>query len=383
VTEGSGSYEHLGEYSGLVSLVQREVGTVPQELVSRHDVLTTLGVPQNSIGASEVRVERSWDKEALHGEEISWSVGFGPRTHAWLLRRRDLAVPAPGILALHDHANIKYYGKEKIADDDGQPAESIRMLRDRFYGGRAFANELAMRGFVVLCHDVFLWGSRCFDYASIPERIRRVVDDQVELSEYRGKDISEHARYEIAARLQEDVVAKYCSALSTSIVGLVLREDMIALAYLQSREDVAQGQLGCVGLSGGGNRAGYLRAASDAPVISVLAGCMATLPSLLDRNVANHSWLLFPPGLAALCDWPELVASGKPAPLLIQYNEGDSLFPLGGMKEAHRRLLTHSDRVSPSFYMGEFFPGPHKFDAMMQDGAFTWMAGKFSLPASR
>ena len=30
------------------------------------------------------------------------------------------------------------------------------------YGGRAYANALAREGFVVLVHDVFLWGSRRF-----------------------------------------------------------------------------------------------------------------------------------------------------------------------------------------------------------------------------
>jgi dienelactone hydrolase len=287
------------------------------------------------------------------------------------------------VVALHDHANIKSYGKEKIADDDERPAESIKTLRERFYGGRAFANELALRGFVVLCHDVFLWGSRRFDYASMPERIQKVADDQLELSQYRGEGHSDQARYEIAARFQEDVVAKYCSVLNTSIAGLVLREDMIAGAYLQSREDVAEGQLACIGLSGGGSRAGYLRAASGFPLVSVLVGCMATLPSLLDRNIANHSWLLFPPGLAALCDWPELVSSGKSAPLLIQYNVSDSLFPQSGMEEAHRRLLAHSDRASLPFYTGEFFPGPHKFDVAMQNSAFDWMAREFCIPFIR
>ena len=31
-------------------------------------------------------VERTWESEGVRGEEVSWSVGYGPRTHAWLLK---------------------------------------------------------------------------------------------------------------------------------------------------------------------------------------------------------------------------------------------------------------------------------------------------------
>jgi hypothetical protein len=52
--------------------------------------------------------------------------------------------------------------KEKIADGPDGPIPEPTPLRTKTYRGQAFANALALRGFVVLVHDVFLWGSRRF-----------------------------------------------------------------------------------------------------------------------------------------------------------------------------------------------------------------------------
>ena len=383
-------FRDLGEFSGLVDLrrsgytcagtahssdlsIERNAG----QLLSQKSLLHVLGVPSGFNIVPEVRVENSWIKNSVYGEELSWSVGFGPRSHGWLLMRPDQTSRAPGILALHDHANIKCYGKEKIAIGRLTAAARVIELREKFYGGRAFANELARRGFVVFCHDVFMWGSRKFSYKSMPERVQRLAEEHSELMSFRGFRETGLERYEIAARYQEDVIAKYCSALGLSLAGLILREDMIALNYLQSRQEVVADKVGCIGLSGGGTRAALLRAVAEQPLTTVLVGAMATLRSLLDHNVANHSWLLFPPGLASIYDWPELVASGKPSSLLVQYNKNDDHFPLDGMREAHRRLLRYFSEFAPRRYEGVFYPGPHKFDVAMQEDSFRWMQEQF------
>jgi len=63
---------------------------------------------------------------------------------------------------LHSHDGQKYFGKEKIADGPVGSLPELAELRHRMYGSRAFANELARRGFVVLAADVFTWSSRRF-----------------------------------------------------------------------------------------------------------------------------------------------------------------------------------------------------------------------------
>ena len=125
----------------------------------------------------EVRTERNWERDGLVGEEVSWSAGFGPRTSAWVLKPARASGPLPAVLALHGHDSFKYYGKEKVADGPDEAAPGIQHLREEHYEGRAFANELAWKGFVVLAHDVFLWGSRRFSPQEMPVSVKRIVED--------------------------------------------------------------------------------------------------------------------------------------------------------------------------------------------------------------
>ena len=65
---------------------------------------------------------------------------------------------------------------------------------------------------------------------------------------------------------------------------------------------------------------------------------MTSYPAVLDRHVAPHTWMFFPPGLAARGDWPDVAAARAPVPLLVQYTRHDHLFTLDGMTAAHERL---------------------------------------------
>jgi dienelactone hydrolase len=169
-------------------------------------------------------------------------------------------------------------------------------------------------------------------------------------------------------------VAKYCTVLGTSFGALVAYEDRIAHALLRDRPDVIAERIGCIGLSGGGCRAALLAATADQVAATVIVGMMTTYEPLLDHNIASHTWMLFPPGLSAQGDWPDLAASGAPAPLLVQYLLDDTLFPVAGMRAADRRIAEqYAQSGPPDRYRAEFHPGPHRFDVGMQESAFAWL----------
>ncbi len=326
----------------------------------------------------DIRIERKWQSSGISGEEISWSVGFGPRTHAWILKPEAQGPRLPGVLALHDHGHFKYFGKEKIADGPEGPLAPVAAFRRTYYDGRAYANLLAQAGFVVLVHDTFLWGSRRFPLEVMPERERALAEaigatlDQDEA----GPEIVE---YNGAAYLHEHLVSKYCTVLGTSFAAIVAYEDRVALNYLRSRDDVDATRIGCIGLSGGGSRAALLRATSDDFAACAIAGMMSAYEGLLDHCIAPHTWMLFPAGWSRHGDWPDLAASGAPRPLLVQYLADDAQFSLEGMRAADARIAAHYAGVGArAAYAGEFYPGPHRFDAPMQRAAFAWMADQLS-----
>jgi dienelactone hydrolase len=199
----------------------------------------------------ELRAERSWERAGIAEEEMSWSVGYGPSTLAWVLRSAGVDGPLPGVLALHDHGGIKFFGKEKVADGPQGPTPGVAHLQEDICGGRAFANELAGRGFVVLVHDAFLWGSRRFPMDVMPETILRTVEDFRAARERLGEVPDETELYDVAARHHEHVISKYCALLGTTLAGVIAHEDRLAADYLGSRPDVIPSSIGCVGLPGG------------------------------------------------------------------------------------------------------------------------------------
>ena len=371
------SFRDLGDYSDWVEFAdaQSALGRADRPPITAAEVRARLGFPGDAAPI-DPRVERVWERDGIAGEEISWSVGFGPRTRAWLLRPASASGPLPGVLALHDHSAFKLLGKEKIADGPDGPDARVRELRRLEYDGLAFANRLAMRGFAVLVPDVFLWGSRRFSDDLVRPRSRATpAPDWLAPDPGEPVEPGDVASYNRAARWHEHVVEKYCALLGTTIAGVVAYEDRIAAGYLASRTDVRAGGVGCIGLSGGGCRAALLQATSNDIAIAVVVAMMSTYRHLLDRHVAPHTWMFFPPGLAGWTDWPDVAASRAPVPLVVQYVLGDELFPAEGMRAAHERIgATYLAAGAPEAYVGEFYEGRHWFTMTMQDTAFDHLA---------
>lgn len=362
-------YQHLGIFSDWVDAARRQQDLYPvaapgpatQELIRE-----TLGFCYTDESPVDVKIEREWEKDGLTGQEVSWSVGFGPRTHAYVFKPSDAKEPLPGILALHDHSGYKFYGKEKIADGPDELA-AMKEFRQVPYGGRAYVNALAREGCVVLVHDVFLWGSRGFPLETMLE----TMDDKTAAIVRSQSD--EIEQYNTATNYHEDRVSKYCNILGTSMAGVVAYEDRIALNYLLSRADVDTKRVACIGLSGGGNRAALLLATHNSIQAAVIIGLMTIYSGLLDHNM-SHTWMLFPFGWARHGDWPDIAACRAPMPLLVQYDLDDYLFTQTGMKDAHTRLQSHYESAGkPDAYTGQFYPGTHKFDLEMQFVAFDWL----------
>lgn len=374
---GSQPYRHLGVFSDWVDEARRQ-GPLYPEAAPGHTtqalVRETLGFCNGPEEPQDVRVVSRWKRDDIVGEEVSWSVGYGPRTHAYVLKPARAQAPLPGVVALHDHGAFKFYGREKIADGPADPPPVLLSYRDTYYGGRAYANALAREGFVVLAPDAFLWGSRGFPLEVMLDQVGDATAALLDASPPGSDTPFEIAQYNTAAGLHEHIVSKYCNVLGTTLAGVVAHEDRIAVNYLLSRPDVRGARMGCVGLSGGGNRAALLNATHDHVAAAAIIGLMCTYAGLLDHNIATHTWMLFPFGWARYGDWPDLAACRAPSPLLVQYDLDDDLFTPEGMTAAHARLTRlFSDAGALDAYTGQFYPGPHRFDLAMQAAAFTWL----------
>jgi dienelactone hydrolase len=361
------AYQPLGEYSDLVDAARRAHPLWPVARpggATQRRLRDALAFEPGDEQPQDVRVERTWTRDGVDGQEISWSVGYGPRTVAWLLRPAGVTGKLPGVIALHDHGGFYYYGKEKIADGPDPTPDILVSYRQVLYGGRAYANELARRGFAVLVPDVFLWGSRRFAPGSMNEATPSAG----------ATDMDPAAYNKLASRNEQDV-AKYCTALGTSFAGVVSYEDRVAAHYLAGRPDVDAHAIGCIGLSGGGTRAALLYGTCPLVRAAVIVSMMSSYHGLVDHSPPSQTWMLYPPAWARYGDYPDIAACRAPLPLLVQYNRQDRLFSMAGMQEADARIAAEYASVGArGAYTGRFYDGPHKFDLAMQEDAFAWLA---------
>ena len=302
---------------------------------------------------------------------LRWSVGYGPDTTAWLLRPAGVRRSLPAVLGMHCHGGVRAVGGEQLVDLGAESSPRAAWLRAAYYTGRAPANELARQGYVVLVHDTFSWGSRRFNLSRPTLRLAALIEAQDALWRQQGLSPTDEERFDLAAGLHEDTLAKAAGALGQTFAGAVLTDDLVAFEVLAAEDGIDPERLGTFGFSGGGCRS-LLLGALDHRVASCVVSCMmATFASLVPAELDTHSWLLHVPGLWSFADWPDLTAIGR-ARFLVQYRTDDELFPRAGMEAAHDRLLRlHAGTVR---YRGSFSSGGHAFDAAMQDEAWDFLA---------
>jgi dienelactone hydrolase len=318
-------------------------------------------------GVPEATVQHRFQFEGLDVEHLSWQLPYGPATEAILLKPAGAKGPLPGVVGLHDHGGNKYFGTRKITrmSSDLHPLQQSH--QDHYYGGVAWANELAKRGYAVLVHDTFTFGSRRVRVHDVPERIRAGLVEQD------PESADEIRSYNKWAGTHEHLMAKSLFSAGTSWPGVFTAEDQRAVDYLCSRDDVDSDRIGCAGLSGGGLRTVYLGGLDDRIRCACCVGMMTTWRDYLLNKCYTHTWMIYIPGLPPDLDYPEILGLRAPLPTLVQSNIEDQLFTLPEMKRADSMLAEVFQKAgAEDHYRGSFYPGPHKFDLEMQSESFEW-----------
>src|SRR5690606_30445871 len=126
---------------------------------ARQRLLERIAQPDTG-GTPSVTVKRQYTYDGLHIAELSWQLPYGPPTSAVFLKPAGATGPLPGTLGLHCHSGLKYFGLEKITRTSDERHPIMVDLHARNYDGQPWANEIARRGYAVLVHDTFAFGSR-------------------------------------------------------------------------------------------------------------------------------------------------------------------------------------------------------------------------------
>lgn len=307
--------------------------------------------------------------EGLQIEKLSWQLPFGSVTEAYLLKPEHHTGALPGVLALHDHGRNKLFGKSKLVRIEQDTPQEILDYQTEYYGGKAWANELAKMGFAVLVHDVFPFESRRIHPKDMPTR---AVSQLVETKEITSFD--DPAWYHEFAYQSESLIAKSFFTAGLTWPGVTLAEDRVALQILTSREDVDLNRIGCCGLSLGGLRSNYLAGSTPSIQCSVTAGFMTTWADFINRTAIDHTWMYTIPGLPRLMEFADILAMHAPKPALVQSCIHDTLFTLDQVKRAEIILkATYAKVGQTDSFSFSYHEGPHRFDVAMQEEAFNWL----------
>jgi len=236
-----------------------------------------------------------------------------------------------------------------------------------YYEGKAWANEIARRGYVVIVPDAFPFASRRVMMQDVPASQRQGLTDN---DPENPQNIEAYNRW---AGQHEHIMAKSLFCAGTTWPGVFLAEDMKAIDILCSRDDVDDQRIGCAGLSGGGMRTVFAGGFDSRIKCAVCVGFMTTWKDFLLNKSFTHTWMTYVPILPNELDFPEILGLRVPLPTLVLNDMDDSLYTPDGMKSADNILREVFEKAEAgSKYKCSFYPGPHKFDAAMQKEAFDW-----------
>ena len=329
-------------------------------------LLDRMAIPD--LGATpKATVKKQYTYDGLHIEELSWQLPYGRATDAILLKPANATGRLPAILAFHDHGGNKYFGTRKITKTSDQQHPLMVSHQQDYYSKRAWANEIAKRGYVVLVPDAFTFGTRRVMMQDVPEHMRNGLTDQ---DPENPKNIQ---AYNDWAGQHEHIMSKSLFCGGTTWPSVFFAEDQKALDILCARNDVDANNVGCCGLSGGGLRTVFMGGLERRIKCAVCVGFMSTWKDFLLNKSYTHTWMTYVPITPNELDFPEIYGLRVPLPTMVLNDNDDFLYTLPEMKKADAILAEVFKKANASDrYKCSYYPGPHKFDAQMQDEAFVW-----------
>jgi dienelactone hydrolase len=360
--------EYANERPMVLSYLARDWPELEQwRIQGRAKMLDLLGyipepVPLNPVITEEIK------KDGYTRYKVRYSITPHRKTEAYLLIPDGLTKPAPAVIALHDHGAFYYYGKEKITETENQP-EVLTDFINESYGGRTYADELARRGFVVLCPDAFYFGSQRLDINLIPEYF---LSDYPEIKS--ADDNKAIATFNRFCSAHENILARYLFGSGTTWPGILFHGDRVSVDYLLTRPEVDPLRIGCMGLSIGGFRSAHLFGLDPRLSACVDAGWMTTYSMQIDNHFRHHTWMVYVPRQLEFLDAPDVVSLGAPKPLMIINCKKDGLYTINAMQTAADKIGNVYKKLNASErFIAKWYDVPHSLNVEMQNDAIQWL----------
>ena len=130
-----------------LSFRQPEFKNLPAWRKVARDTYRRALLQPGSGGIPKATVLHRLEHDGLEVEHLQWQLPYGPPTEAVLLKPIGATGKLPAVVGLHDHGGNKYFGLRKITRTSKEQHPLMVQHQEHYYGGRAWANELARRGY--------------------------------------------------------------------------------------------------------------------------------------------------------------------------------------------------------------------------------------------
>lgn len=285
------------------------------------------------------------DRGTYIAEKIQLTLTDNNRVNAYLLTPKTAGTHA-AILLLHDHGAKFDIGKEKFIRPWGDPAKlaSAKAWAHKYFTDEFVGDDLAKRGYVVLCVDALGWGDR--------------------------GPISYEGQQALASNFFN---------LGRSLAGQMAYEDMRSVDYLATRDDVDAHRIGVIGFSMGAFRAWQVAALDDKVQATAAVSWFGSLKGLMTpgNNVlrGQSSFYMLHPGIAAKLDFPDIAGLAAPKPMLFFNGGQDKLFPQSSVMSAYLKVheIWKSQHAEDKLVTKIWPQLGHVFYKEQQDVVFPWM----------
>jgi len=312
----------------------------------------------------DAKVIEKIEKEHYIQEKIIFNTTPNIDVPAYLLIPKNTTLPAPAIIAMHDHGGFYFWGKEKLIEFPNENP-TLKNFKKKYYAGNSIASILAEQGYVVIVIDMFYWGER------------RMILDNSPAWYNPSTNIPNAQITECNQQAGENAELANNTILTAGFTwpGVMLWDDIRTIDYLLTRPEVDKKRIGCLGLSIGGLRAAMLAALDDRIKAAVTVCWMTSFPLQLKNHIKNTiGETVIIPGLYNYLDYPDIISLAMPSALLIIHGNKDNLFEPSGVLASFDKLSSCYKKAGIADKLTiHTYDAPHEFNAQMQQEVWEWL----------